>query len=131
MFMIARIQSTVSGAPSHSGSAWTPMNGNVKRSIQTPKITGIVAARIWPPSFCHQSRPRKSSIAPTAWRRRAPISRPRIGARQVEERERRHEDPDEQREPAEPRDRELVDAARVGLVDGRRVARARSRRPPG
>ncbi len=44
MFMIATIQSTVSGAPTHSGSAWTPMRGSVKRSIQTPKTTGIVAA---------------------------------------------------------------------------------------
>ena len=38
-------------------------------------------------------------------------------AREVEERERRDEDPEEDREPAEPRDRPLVEAPRVGLVD--------------
>ena len=55
MFMIPTIQSTVSGAPTHIGSAWMPSTGNVKRSIQTLKnATGITAAASWPPSFCHQ-----------------------------------------------------------------------------
>ena len=65
MFMIATIQITVSGIPTHSGSACTPRIGNVKRCTQMPKTVGIEAATICPPSFSHQTRPRKSSIAPT------------------------------------------------------------------
>ena len=41
MFMIATIQRTVSGTPTHSGSWWMPTTGNVKRCTQTPKIVGI------------------------------------------------------------------------------------------
>ena len=40
-----------------------------------------------------------------------------------EEGERRDEDAEEDREPAEPRDRTLVEAARVGLVDDAEQAR--------
>ena len=78
MFMIATIQSTVSGPPSHPGSAWMPMNGNVKRLTQTPNATGIAAAASWPASFSNQRRPRKSSIAPTVTATAAPSRSPRF-----------------------------------------------------
>ena len=78
MFMIATIQASVSGTPAHSGSEWTPRSGNVKWRIQIPKPVAIPAAASWPPSFSHQVRPRKSSIAPTAVATAAPSSRPRV-----------------------------------------------------
>ena len=49
----------------------------MKWSIQTPKIGGIEAATTCPPSFSHQRRPRKSSIAPTAVATVAPSRSPR------------------------------------------------------
>ena len=78
MFMIATIHSTDSGIPTHSGSSWMPRIGNVKRCTQIPKPTGIAAAATWPPSFSHQRRPRKSSIAPTVVATAAPSSSPRV-----------------------------------------------------
>ena len=51
----------------------------MKWSTQTPKTTGIEAASTCPPSFSHQARPRKSSIAPTAVATAQPISTPRTG----------------------------------------------------
>ena len=78
MFMIATIQSTVSEMPTHSGNSCTPSTGNVKRCTQMPKTVGIAAAATWPPSFSHQIRPRKSSIAPTSVATAAPSSRPRV-----------------------------------------------------
>ena len=78
MFMIATIQRIVSGTPTHSGSACTPTIGNVKRWTQIPKPVGIAAAAIWPPSFSHQTRPRKSSIAPTRVATAAPSRRPLV-----------------------------------------------------
>ena len=76
MFMIATIQAIVSGIPTHSGSACTPRIGKVKRCTQIPKPVGIAAAAICPPSFSHQTRPRKSSIAPTVVATAIPSSRP-------------------------------------------------------
>ena len=115
MFMIATIQTIVSGTPSQAGSAWMPMNGSVKRSTQIPKPVGIAAATSCPPSFSYQRRPRKSSIAPTVTATAAPSSRPRVLAADVEEGERR-----------ERRCR--------GRARGRRAAGSElrfSRRPPG
>ena len=68
----------LSGAPIHGDRVWTPRNGNVKCEIQTPNPTGIAAAMSWPPSFCHQARPRTSSTAPTIVATAAPIRSPRI-----------------------------------------------------
>ena len=124
MFMIATIQSIVAGIPTHAGSAWIPMNGNVKRSTQIPNATGIAAATSWPPSFCHQRSPRKSSSAPTTVATAAPSRSPRVSLLERQEGERRHEDPEEEREPAEPRDRQPVDAPLA-----RRVDRAEQRAP--
>ena len=77
MFITATIQITVNGAPTQTERSATPRNGNVKWSIQTPKIGGIEPAMTWPPSFSHQRRPRKSSIAPTTVATAAPTRRPR------------------------------------------------------
>jgi len=44
MFMIATIQTTVSGTPTHSGSWWMPTIGNVNRCTQIPKPVGIAPA---------------------------------------------------------------------------------------
>ena len=65
MFITATIATTVSVIPIHAGTSCTPTTGNVKRWIQTPNMHGIEAASTCPPSFSHQRRPRKSSIAPT------------------------------------------------------------------
>ena len=56
-----------------------PRKGNVKRSIVTPKPIGIAAATLWPPSFAHQDRPRKSSTTPTHVATAAPSRMPRYG----------------------------------------------------
>ena len=77
MFMIATIQSIESGMPTQSGSCWIPSSGNVKRSTWTPKPTAIAAAEIWPPSFPHHGRPRKSSTTPTKVATAAPSRIPR------------------------------------------------------
>ena len=76
MFMIATIQKIVSEMPTHSGRACTPSTGKVKRCTQIPKPAGIAAAATWPPSFSHQARPRKSSIAPTSVATAIPSSSP-------------------------------------------------------
>ena len=78
MFMIATIQSTVSGTPAQLGSAWMPRNGKVKRLTQTPKMVGTDAATSWPASFWNQRRPRKSSITPTVTATAAPSRMPRF-----------------------------------------------------
>jgi hypothetical protein len=78
MFMIATIQSTDSGMPSHFGSVCTPTIGKVNRCTQIPNPTGIAAAVTCPPSFSHQFSPRKSSTAPTIVATAAPSSRPRV-----------------------------------------------------
>ena len=98
MFMIATIQTIVSGMPTHAGSAWMPRNGNVKRSTQTPNHVGTAAASSWPPSFSHQRSPRKSSMAPTVDRHRRAEQEPARVAAERQERERRHEDPEEERD---------------------------------
>ena len=77
MFMIATIQITVSGLPTQPGIVCTPASGSVKWLIQIPKPTGMAAAAIWPPSFSHGRRPRKSSIAPTVVATAAPSRIPR------------------------------------------------------
>ena len=48
----------------------------MKRCTQIPKPVGIAAAAIWPPSFSHQTSPRKSSIAPTVVATAIPSRRP-------------------------------------------------------
>ena len=113
MFMIATIQRIAERRRrSTAAASWTPRNGNVKWSIQTPNPTGIAAAMNWPPSFCHQARPRKSSTAPTIVATAAPSRMPAHLGPRGEERERRDEDPEEEREPAEPRDGQQVEPPR-------------------
>ena len=77
MFMIATIQTSVTATLAQNGSSWMPMNGNVKRSMRTPKSIAIAAAPAWPPSFTHHGRPRKSSAMPTVVASAAPSRIPR------------------------------------------------------
>ena len=96
----------------------------MKRCTQTPNQQTIAAAATWPPSFSHQRRPRKSSTAPTVVATAAPSRMPRIWLSSCEERERRDEDPEEEREPAEPRHAARRLAASVlGPVDDAEQAR--------
>ena len=123
MFMSATIQTIVAGTPIHADSSWMPTNGNVNRSTQIPNATGIDAASTWPPSFCHQTSPRTSSIAPTVSATAAPSSSPRVSSPKREEGERRHEDAEEERDPAEARHRRDVQPPPLGPVDRAEDAR--------
>ncbi len=78
MFMIATIHTMVSEMPTHAGSWWIPSTGNVNRCTQIPNPAGMAAAASCPPSFSHQRRPRKSSIAPTVVATAAPRRSPRV-----------------------------------------------------
>ena len=105
MFMIATIQRIVSGMPTHSGSSWMPMNGKVKRSIQTPNQTGIAAAMSMPDELRARRQPPEVVDRADGRRHRgAEQDAARLTA-EIEERERRHEDPEEEGEAAEARDR--------------------------
>ena len=84
---------------------------------QTPKATGTAAAATWPASFSHQRRPRKSSIAPTVVASAAPSSSPRVPLSELEERERRDDEAEEEREPAEARHGERLTRRPPGPVD--------------
>ena len=117
MFITATMNTIESGTPIQAGMSTTPRNGNVKWSIHTPNMHGIDAATNCPISFTDGESPRKSSTAPTTVATAAPSSTPSALAREVEERERRYEDPEEDREPAEPRDRTSVDPPRVRPID--------------
>ena len=131
MFITATIQSTVSGTPTQAGQVVDA--DEREREVVDPDPEdrpGSTAARTWPASFSHQRRPRKSSIAPTAVATAAPSRMPAHRPVEVEEGERRDDDPEEEREPAEPRDRDPVDAPLVGDVDDAEPAR-HARRPPG
>ena len=118
MFMIATIQKTVAGTPTQLGSDWIPTTGNVKRSTQTPKETTVTAAPTWPPSFCHQTRPRASSSAPTIVAMAAPRRMPRTGRVMSSKAMSGTKMPKKSAEPAEARDRQDVEAALLPrLVD--------------
>ena len=82
-----------------------------------------------PAELLPPARPRKSSIAPTAVATVAPSRSPRT-VREVEERERGDDDPEEEREAAEPRDGIRWTRRSSGLVDGAEAPRHRCR-PPG
>ena len=109
--MIATTQTIVAAPAAHSGSSWLPKPGNVKRSTVTPKPTAIgaggdLAAELPPPR-------QAAEVVDRADRRRDRSAEqdPAVGPVELEERERRHEDPEQQRDPAQPRDRMRVDAA--------------------
>ena len=89
----------------------------MKWSIQTPKKGGIAAATSWPASL----RPRREHAevvdrADDGRDRRAEQYAPRLPP-ELEERERGHEDPEEEREPAEPRNRVDVQPPPLRPVD--------------
>ena len=136
------------GSRPRPAASWMPRNGKVKRSTQTPNAGGTAAAATWPPSFSHQRRPRKSSTAPTVTATRGAEQEPAHLAAQSEERERGHEDAEEEREAAEARHGRRFEPPPAGPVDDaeqprhpadrgrqqrrrRRARRARPRRPRG
>ena len=122
MFITATIQMTVSSIPTQAGRSTTPTNGKVKWSIQTPNAHGMAAAATWPASFGSGSSPGSRRRRPRAGDRRAQDDPTHI-AREVEEREGGRQDPEEDRQPAEARDRPLVQPPLVGLVDHPEQAR--------
>ena len=97
--------------------------GSVKWSIQTPNMGGIDAAS----ELAGELRRRREAaeVVDRADHRRDRGAQQHAAAlaREIEESERRNEDAEEDREPAEPRDRASVEPARVGLVDGAEHAR--------
>ena len=117
MFMIATIQITVSGAPTQTGSAWMPMNGNVKRLTQMPKPTGITAASDLAAELLEPAQPAEVVDRADGDRDRGADQQPARLPAEVHERERRHEDPEEERDPAEPRDGPDVQPPAARRVD--------------
>ncbi len=128
MFISSTIQSTVAGIPIHAGSSWMPTNGNVKRSTQIPNATGITAATSCPAELLPPEEPAGVVERADHRRDRGAEEEPAHLLLDREERERRDEDPEEEREPAEPRDRQPVDAPPLGRVDGADQARHPARR---
>ena len=112
------------------GRSTAPTNGNVKWSIQTPNAVGDRGREDLARELRQRASPRKSSTAPDDARDRGAEQDAAHLAREVEERERRDEDPEEDRQPTEPRDRPLVEPARV-RAGRRRRGGAPCRRPPG
>ena len=115
--MIATIHAIVSGIPTPAGSVWMPTNGSVNRSTQIPNPVGHAcrrelaaelreprqAAEVVDDADGDRDRPRRAGSA--------------VLASRVEEGERRHEQPEEERQPAEPRHGQRVDAPPAGQVD--------------
>jgi hypothetical protein len=100
MFMTATIQSIVRGTPTTAGSSVGSRKGNVKVLIQTPKKGGIeVVDRA---DDGRHRRPEQDAARLTT---------------ELEERERRHEDPEEDGDPAETRNGVGVQPARLRPVD--------------
>ena len=101
-----------------SAARGSPTNGNVKRSTQiAERRRHRRGERPDPPSFCHQRKPAEVVDRADRRRDRRAEQQPARLAAEVEERERRHEDPEEEREPAEPRHRQLVEPPSPRAVD--------------
>ena len=122
--MIATIQMIVSGTPDRTpGSAWMPRNGNVKRSTQTTEPRRHrgrehLAAELLEPAQPAEVVDRADGDGDG----RAEQQPARVAAER-QERERGHEDAEEEREPAEPRHRRAVDPAAAGRIDDAEKAR--------
>ena len=123
MFMTATIQRTVSGLPTHGDSSCAPTNGNVKRSTQMPEATGIGGGADLPGELLPPEEP--AEVVDRADGRRDGGAEQQAAhlVRELDERERRDDDPEEEREPAELRDDPLVDASLARAVDDAEVAR--------
>ena len=117
MFITATIQSIVSGMPTAAGRSTGPRNGNVKWSIQTPKKGGIDAATNWPASLRPGAQHAEVVDRADDGRDRGAEQDAARLAAELEERERRHEDAEEDRDPAEPRHRVRVQPPRLRPVD--------------
>jgi hypothetical protein len=95
MFMIATIQTTVSGIPTQAESSWMPTTQQLLPPAQAAKVV------------CRSDRGRNGR----------PEHEAAHLAFEREECERRHEDAEEERDAAQAWDREAMEAARVGRVD--------------
>ena len=92
MFITATMNSIDSGTPIHAGMSSTPRNGNVTWSIQTPNMHGIDAATNCPASFTDGERPAEVVHRADDGRDGSTQQHSAALAREVEERQRRHED---------------------------------------
>ena len=81
------------------------MNGNVKRSTQTPKPVRTPAAATWPPSFANHGQAAEVVDDPDRDGDRRTEQQPARLLTEVQEGERRHEHAEEEGEPAEARHR--------------------------
>ena len=100
-----------------AGSVWMPTNGSVKRSTQIPEAGGDARGGELPREL---PEPRQAAeVVDDSDRHRNGRAEQQAAVLPagVEEGERRHEDPEEEREPAEPRHRQRVDAPPTGKVD--------------
>ncbi len=123
MFMTATIQTIVSVTPIQAGRSTTPTKGNVKWSTQTPKAVGN-RRREHLAGELGQGREAAEVVDGAHDARHGGAKEDAAHlAGEVEERERRHDDAEEDREPAEPRDRTPVESALVGRVDDPEQAR--------
>ena len=120
MFITATIPNTVSGTPTQAGRACTPISGKVNVCTQTPKPVGIAAASDLPAELLP---PRQAAevVDRADGRRhgRAEQDAAQLAA-QRQERERRHEHAEEDRQPAEARDRRPARSPSVGRSTSRR-----------
>ena len=117
MFMIATIQITVSGAPTQTGSVWMPMNGNVKRLDPDAEADGDHGRDDLAAELLEPAQPAEVVDRADGDRDRGADQQPARLAAEVHERERRHEDPEEERDPAEARDRPHVQPPAARRVD--------------
>ena len=131
MFMIATIQIKVAGTPTQAGKSWMPRKGNVKRSTCDP---GADRHRGRRRHLAPELRPPGQAAEvvddPDAGRDRGSEQDSPVGAAQLEEGERGDEDPEQERDPAQPRDRPEVQPPAPHPAGRRRRGCARSARPP-
>ena len=77
MFMIATIQTKVMGTPSQAGKLLDADEREREAVDRDPEADRDRRGELWPPSFAHQGRPRKSSTTPTQVAIAAPSRIPR------------------------------------------------------
>ena len=78
MFMIATIQTIVSGMPTADGQRMDADERESEPVDPDAEPGQNAAAAAWPPSFPYHGRPRKSSTIPTVTATAAPSSSPRF-----------------------------------------------------
>ena len=124
MFITATIATIVIVIPTHAGSSCTPTNGNVKWWIQTPNMHGIDAASDLPAELLPPAQAAEVVDRADRRRDRGAEQDPAHLAAERQERERRDDDPEEERDAAEPRHGAGARPARaLGAVDDAEQAR--------